>query len=92
MPEARLMARVHGYVQGVGYRVFAVREAQRLGLTGWTRNEAEGSVTVVAEGPRGALNELLGRLQRGPSEAEVSRVDVEWAPATGEFSAFRIAA
>jgi len=86
----RLEAAARGYVQGVGYRAFVAREAQRLGLTGWVRNEADGSVRVVAEGGEAALLALLTALKRGPSEAEVSSVESVWRPAVGEFPAFRV--
>jgi acylphosphatase len=86
----RLEAVAHGYVQGVGYRAFAARQARARGVTGTVRNEADGTVHVVAEGEEGALRELLASLERGPSEAEVTRVEVEWRAATGEFEAFQI--
>jgi acylphosphatase len=53
--SARLRAVVHGYVQGVGFRFFARREALMLGLRGYTRNLPDGSVEVVAEGQRQQL-------------------------------------
>jgi acylphosphatase len=86
----RLEAVVRGYVQGVGYRAFAAREARSLRLTGVVGNERDGSVRVIAEGEEGALREFLARLERGPSEAEVSHVDVQWRPPTEEFPTFRI--
>jgi acylphosphatase len=86
----RLEAVVRGYVQGVGYRAFAAREARSLGVIGMVGNEPDGSVCVIAEGEEGALREFIARLERGPSEAEVSHVDVQWRTPTGEFPAFRI--
>lgn len=86
----RLEAVVRGYVQGVGYRVFAAREARARGISGWVRNEADGSVRVVAEGEEPALTEFLRSLQRGPSEAEVSSVEARWSAGTGKFTGFRI--
>jgi acylphosphatase len=86
----RLEAVARGYVQGVGYRAFAARQARALGLAGWVRNEADGSVRVVAEGEERPLGELLRALKRGPSEAEVSRVEAEWRPGSGEFARFEI--
>ena len=56
-PETqRLEATVRGYVQGVGFRWFVVRRATQLGLTGWTANEHDGTVRVVAEGSAHALD------------------------------------
>jgi len=86
----RLEAVARGYVQGVGYRAFAAREARALGLTGAVRNDPDGSVRVVAEGEEAVLRDYLARLERGPAEAEVSHVDAQWRPASGEFRSFRI--
>lgn len=69
--------RVHGGVQGVGYRRFAQREAQALGLAGWVRNQPEGSVSGEAEGPPAALAAFRERLAAGPAFAHVRRVDWE---------------
>jgi acylphosphatase len=86
----RLTAVARGYVQGVGYRAFAVREARARGISGWVRNEWDGSVRVVAEGAEEALAEFLRCLERGPSEAEVSGVEAQWSAATGESRGFRV--
>jgi acylphosphatase len=86
----RLDAVVHGRVHGVGFRVFVLREARTIGVTGWVANEPERRVRVVAEGPQAALERLLERLRDGPPAALVERVDADWAPATGEFRGFEI--
>ncbi len=88
----RLHALISGYVHGVGFRVFVLRRAQMLGLTGRVRNLyfPARQVEVIAEGPEEALQQLLAALQRGPAAAEVTRVDVRWEPATGEFVDFAI--
>lgn len=86
----RLDATVRGTVQGVGFRWFVVREASGLGLTGWARNEADGSVRVVAEGEAKALTALESCLREGPPGAEVRAVETARGPATREFSRFRI--
>jgi acylphosphatase len=80
---ARLTARVHGQVQGVGYRFFVMEHAAARGLCGFVRNEPGGSVGVVAEGPRGQLDGLLEELQRGPGAAWVREVEALWGTATG---------
>ncbi|MBI4720187.1 MAG: acylphosphatase, partial [Chitinivibrionia bacterium] len=51
--------RVCGLVQGVGYRYFCLRKALSLQLTGWVRNESDGSVSVLVEGDRGAIEALI---------------------------------
>ena len=84
----RLHAQVSGQVQGVGFRLFVVNEARRLGVAGWVRNRWDETVEVMAEGQHGALAELLTALRRGPRRAEVETVVEEWLPATGEFKQF----
>jgi acylphosphatase len=86
----RLDATVRGRVQGVGYRVFALREAGYLDLDGFVANEADGSVRVVAEGARRRLEDLLVRLEEGPPAAIVERVSARWEPARGVAPGFRI--
>lgn len=83
-------ATVRGRVQGVGFRVFALREAAYLGLDGFVANEPDGSVRVVAEGPRPDLDALVERLEEGPPAALVDRVITRWEPARGIGAGFRI--
>jgi acylphosphatase len=86
----RLDAAVRGRVQGVGFRVFALREAMHLGLDGFVANELDGSVRVVAEGPRETLQALAVRLEEGPPAAIVERLVTRWEPARGLSGGFRI--
>lgn len=86
----RLHAIVHGMVQGVNFRAYTVREAQRLGLTGWVRNRPDGTVETVAEGPREALEAFLEFLFTGSPSASVDKVTPTWGQATGEFDDFRV--
>ena len=80
----------HGRVQGVFFRASARDEAKHLGLTGWVRNCMDGSVEVVAEGEVEAVAGLLRWCEHGPPYAHVSRVEAEYAAATGEFSGFQV--
>ncbi len=90
-PErTRLHAIVEGTVQGVGFRYFVQQSAYYLHLTGWVRNRWDGSVEVLAEGERPALEKLLAALRRGPGGSDVEQVTPEWQPATGEFSSFQV--
>jgi acylphosphatase len=86
----RLECIVKGVVQGVGFRWFVVRSAAQLNLTGWTANEADGSVRVVAEGATSTLDELERMLHEGPAGARVTDVQATRLAATGEFSNFSI--
>jgi len=81
---------VRGRVQGVGFRVWALREGMHLGLAGFVANEADGSVRVVAEGSRPDLDRLVERLEEGPPSAIVDRVVPRWEPARGLAAGFRI--
>jgi acylphosphatase len=82
---------VSGRVQGVFYRASALEQAQSLNLTGWVKNLADGSVEVVAEGPRHALEGLVEWCRRGPPAAEVEDVSLRWGPHRAEFRTFLIA-
>lgn len=86
----RLHVRLEGRVQGVGFRFFVQRTANELGLTGWVRNRWDGSVEVLAEGPRPALERLLGALRRGPRGALVTNSRVSWEEPSGEFAYFSV--
>lgn len=90
-PAQRLEATVHGRVQGVGFRHFTRRTARDLRLVGFVRNEPDGAVTVVAEGPRSALNDLLAALHDGPRSAGVRDVETTWTSAGGDFGEFSVA-
>jgi acylphosphatase len=68
-----LHAIVHGDVQGVGFRYFVQRRADGMGLAGWVRNRPDGSVEVLVEGTRPALDRMLELLSRGPGMAEWGR-------------------
>ena len=86
----RLHARVRGIVQGVGFRYFTRESAARLRLTGWVRNKTDGSVELVAEGPRADLERLLELVTAGPQQGSVSGVESNWSEATGEFGSFTV--
>jgi acylphosphatase len=66
---------VAGRVQGVGYRYFAMRSAEALGLTGFVRNLADGRVEVVGEGLEQVLAEFEQKLRQGPAFAAVESLD-----------------
>ncbi len=74
--DPRVIARVEvrGRVQGVGFRWFARESARRLGLAGWVRNCADGSVEAAASGPDEAIAQFLALLRRGPDGARVDDV------------------
>lgn len=75
-------------MQGVGFRYYLMREAQRLGLRGWVRNRDDGTVEFVAEGGRPDLERLRQAAERGPRMARVDRVDAKWSAAAGGLESF----
>ncbi|MHB8612831.1 MAG: acylphosphatase [Candidatus Dormibacteraceae bacterium] len=82
----RLHGVVHGDVQGVGFRYFLMREAQRLGLRGWVRNRDDGTVEFVAEGERAELECLKQAAEHGPPMARVQRVEGRWSATAGDLN------
>lgn len=82
----RRRIRVRGRVQGVWFRASAQREAARLGVAGFARNERDGSVTVEAEGAPVAVDALVAWCRLGPPAAEVTGVEVEAVPVVGSTS------
>ncbi len=90
LSHQRLTARVTGRVQGVYFRAFTRNQARLLGLSGWVRNEYDGSVSLEAEGPRETLERLLVAVRRGPSGARVDHISVDWSEATGDYEGFAV--
>ena len=87
--RSSLRALVRGRVQGVNFRQFVYTRARFLRLTGYVSNLDDGqTVEVVAEGPRGDLEQMLEYLQEGPPEARVDSVDVAWGEATEPWTDF----
>jgi len=90
VPAKAMQAIVRGRVQGVGFRWFVVREAERLGLRGFTRNLPDGRVEVVASGEPDVLQRLVTQLQRGPSGSRVDAVDTSDLETVPEFVSFTV--
>jgi acylphosphatase len=85
----RLTAVVSGRVQGVGFRYWVRRRAEALGLSGTATNLRDGDVEVIAEGDRGALEQLLDMLRGDDTPGFVGRISSTWSAGTGEFGGFR---
>lgn len=90
MAHRRVHVIIRGYVQGVGYRASCARQALSLGLTGWVRNDWDGSVEALFEGPSETVERMLAWCWRGPSRAEVTAVEVMDASAEEADFTFRI--
>ena len=81
---------IEGRVQGVWFRETTRQEATRLGLCGWVKNRFDGSVEVVAEGPREKVETLIAWCHHGPPIARVTGVHEIKEDYTGEFDSFRV--
>jgi acylphosphatase len=72
----RVRVVVRGFVQGVSYRASATAEARTLGLTGWVRNQPDGSVVLEAQGASDRVDALIAWSKDGPPHAQVEAVEV----------------
>jgi len=88
MPNRAVHVIISGIVQGVGYRVFVEREAERRGLAGWVRNRRDGSVEAVFSGQDGTVDAMLDACRRGPPAGRVDDVAIDEyrGPALTEFT------
>jgi acylphosphatase len=76
--KARARVVVRGRVQGVFFRAETRDRARSLGLAGWVRNNADGTVEAVFEGDRERVESMVDWSHRGPAHASVEHVDVSW--------------
>lgn len=77
MTASAVKFRVTGRVQGVWFRAWTQERAMALGLSGWIRNEDDGSVSGIVGGPEAAVEKMLAALREGPDGARVARVETE---------------
>jgi acylphosphatase len=81
---------ISGIVQGVFFRSNTREVAVSLHVTGWVRNLRDGRVEIVVEGSKDKIDQFIQWCHRGPSDASVDTVEVEWQVATEEFNNFEI--
>ncbi|RJQ28547.1 acylphosphatase [Candidatus Parcubacteria bacterium] len=87
----RLVARVYGEVQGVSFRSFVAKKAWELGLTGFVRNETDGTVYLEAEGEEEKLEDLVAACREGNPYARIRDVRTELGETLKKFEGFTIA-
>ena len=87
---ARVRVVIEGRVQGVFFRASTRDEARARGLTGWVRNLPDGRVAALFEGDRRMVENMLAWCRQGPPYSYVAHVEVEWQPALGDMTDFRI--
>ena len=75
-------------MQGVGFRAFVETSARALNVTGWVRNQDDGTVETFAMGTTDQLNQLAARLYAGPRWAQVRSVEEQEA-APQQLNTFR---
>jgi acylphosphatase len=88
--EVRAEIVVNGLVQGVGFRYFVMREAQKLGLNGYVKNLYTGEVLTVVEGEKVVVEEMVKKLRVGPIHASVKTCKVDWHEPKNEFKDFEV--
>ena len=88
--RARVCIIVSGRVQGVFFRRAAAEQARTLGINGWAHNLDDGSVELVGEGKRCALEMLLAWAHQGPPHARVDAVQARWQPCEDELQRFQV--
>lgn len=90
MAKEMRVIRIHGKVQGVGYRFFATRVARRMGLKGYITNERDGTVAAAVEGEKQDIDDWIEELKEGPRYAEVTKIDQETKEFTGRLGDFDV--
>ena len=88
--EVRAEIVVNGLVQGVGFRYFVMREAQKLELNGYVKNLYTGEVLTIVEGEKAVVEEMVEKLRVGPIHASVKSCKVDWQEPKNEFTEFEV--
>ncbi len=90
MKPVRAAIRIRGRVQGVSFRYYTTRTAERHNVTGWVRNLPDGSVEAVFEGAAADVRQVIDWCRQGPDAAQVETVDIDWEEYRGEFDGFGV--
>lgn len=88
--EKEVSISVFGMVQGVFFRNATQRKARELAITGWVRNEPDGSVKILAQGKEGNLQKLIEWRRIGPPFAKIDNIEVRWEEKQKGFKNFKI--
>ncbi len=82
--------KVYGKVQGVGFRYYTLRQANKLGVKGWVRNVQDGTVEIVAQGDPASLDRLSAAVKQGSPASKVKRIHVEEIDGMNRYSSFQV--
>lgn len=85
-----LNIKIYGRVQGIGFRMSAQNMAAKLNITGFVRNEEDGTVYIEAEGEEGNLKQFLSWCYKGPLMAKVEKIESEFSGKINNFESFEI--
>jgi len=86
----RLHLIIHGKVQEVFFRDNTRKKAQSLGLTGWVKNNSDGTVEAMIEGEENKLKDLLEFCKQSPESSQVDNLEEHWEDCKDEFTEFQI--
>lgn len=81
---------IYGKVQGVWFRDFVRKTANKFELNGWTKNEPDGSVLVEVEGDNIIIDKFIEKLKIGSPLSKIQKVDVKWVENENKFQSFKI--
>lgn len=90
MTPVQAHVRIHGRVQGVGFRWHVRQKAAELGVQGWVRNCDDGTVEALFVGLPAAVERILAWSREGPPASRVTHVDIDQQPATTPFEGFHV--
>jgi len=90
MKKVRAHILVSGLVQGVFFRFFTVKKAKEFGVFGWVKNLPDGKIEAIFEGEKEKVQNLVEWMKRGPPNARVDGVKIEWQKFEGKFDNFEI--
>lgn len=90
MAKARAAVKISGRVQGVAFRHCTNREAKQHGISGWVRNNQDGTVEALFEGEEAAVRAVIDWCKQGPDAARVDSVHVSWQMSNNEYDSFSV--
>ena len=82
--------KITGKVQGVGFRYFVLRQAQKLGINGWVSNKYNGDVEALAQGEKADLEQFIAKVKEGPSFSRVEDISLNWVNEAEKYFGFEI--
>ena len=82
--------KITGKVQGVGFRYFVLRQAQKLSIKGWVSNNSNGNVEALAQGEKEGLDHFIAKVKQGPAFSRVEDVSLNWVNEAEQYFSFEI--